>query len=766
MFFVSLAVTALWPDAASAQLLGPCQKARSITPAAQPAPLAPGADPAAPRPYISKADATFPYVTIICDTAQFFADEVEYYSDQNLMKARGHVSYIDGAERITADRVEFNTETKLGTFWNAQGVMGIAGKPDPRSVLGATEADGFFYGERIEIIGPQKYRLINGRFTTCVQPTPRWEVKADEMTLVKDRHAVMKNAVMLVKDVPIMYLPIFYYPINKGDRATGFLMPSYGHDTLRGHTFSSAFFWAIGRSADATINYEYASKAGQGYGGELRYAQAPGSEGSARVAVFNGSDAPGSIFTSRTFQVSANVVQQLPAKLELRGVVDYSSSILTQQVSQQSLAGATSSTRSAAANVRGSYGRVLIDGEAGFIDTFYTATQGTRSGSAPRIGVTLSQAPIGSSKIYFGVTSNVAEIIRRVQIADPKTDANVGRVDINPTLRAPIGHLSFLSLTTSVGYRFTAWSERLSAPNATTQVATPIYRQLLDLRADFAGPTFTRIFDSPNSNYAKRWKHVFQPTFSVSKTTAFKDFSLVPKNDGIDTLVGGSTNLSYGIQNRLLAKRATTPGGPATGQEVASLIIQQTYYTNSAAAYFDTTYQSSPYATVPSKFSPVAISATVQPAPGANISARTEYDTTYHAIGSISMGTGITTSLIGLNASWARQDQLSTSKVAATLGQTIKTPAYHSLTTSTSIHTADRRFSGSWSWSYDLLRKQQLQSRFTGSYLAQCCGIALEYQVFNYGGLSVGIQQDKRFNLSFSLAGIGTFTNLLGAFGR
>ena len=37
--------------------------------------------------------------------------------------------------------------------------------------------------------------------------------------------------VMRVKDVPLLYLPAMYYPINKDDRATGFLMPTYGTST-------------------------------------------------------------------------------------------------------------------------------------------------------------------------------------------------------------------------------------------------------------------------------------------------------------------------------------------------------------------------------------------------------------------------------------------------------------------------------------------------------------------------------------------------------
>ena len=38
----------------------------------------------------------------------------------------------------------------------------------------------------------------------------------------------LRNAVIRVKDVPIFYLPVLYYPIQSDDRATGFLLPTYG----------------------------------------------------------------------------------------------------------------------------------------------------------------------------------------------------------------------------------------------------------------------------------------------------------------------------------------------------------------------------------------------------------------------------------------------------------------------------------------------------------------------------------------------------------
>ena len=78
-----------------------------------------------------------------------------------------------------------------------------------------------------------------------------------------------------------MYLPAFYYPIKKNDRATGFLMPDLRIVHARGQSLTNQFFWAISRSQDATIEHDWFSKTGQQVGGEYRYVAGPGSQGNA-----------------------------------------------------------------------------------------------------------------------------------------------------------------------------------------------------------------------------------------------------------------------------------------------------------------------------------------------------------------------------------------------------------------------------------------------------------------------------------------------------
>ena len=93
--------------------------------------------------------------------------------------------------------------------------------------------------------------------------------------------------------------------------------------------------------------------------------------------------------------------------------------------------------------------------------------------------------------------------------------------------------------------------------------------------------------------------------------------------------------------------------------------------------------------------------------------------------------------------------------------------ADHYLNASANLRTAEQHASAcTYSFNYDLSRDQFLQQRYLAYYNAQCCGFAVEYQTYNFASYPrCAIPKDRRFNISFTLAGIGTFSNFLGAFG-
>ena len=74
---------------------------------------------------------------------------------------------------------------------------------------------------------------------------------------------------------------------------------------------------------------------------------------------------------------------------------------------------------------------------------------------------------------------------------------------------------------------------------------------------------------------------------------------------------------------------------------------------------------------------------------------------------------------------------------------------------------------GVYSFNFDVGRGALLQQRILGYYNAQCCGFSVEYQAFDFTNLGSRspIPKDTRFNFSFTLAGIGSFSNFFGALG-
>jgi hypothetical protein len=83
------------------------------------------------------------------------------------------------------------------------------------------------------------------------------------------------------------------------------------------------------------------------------------------------------------------------------------------------------------------------------------------------------------------------------------------------------------------------------------------------------------------------------------------------------------------------------------------------------------------------------------------------------------------------------------------------------------LRSATNRIGGSYSFNYDLGRETLLTSRIMGYYNVQCCGFAVEYQTYNFpqGTAGFPVTKDRRFNFSFTLSGLGTFSNFFGAMG-
>jgi hypothetical protein len=701
-------------------------------------------------------------VVITCDATVLQALKIVVDDDTQDVEATGDVLLEQGDLRIVAERATMNLKTKLGVFYNANGIARIGDAPDEKSQFGTLESDVQFWGVRVEKSAVKQYRIHRGGFTTCAQPTPRWELTMGDATITLDKYAWLRNVVLKVKDVPFFYLPAFYYPMNKEDRSTGFLLPTYGASTLRGSTLSNAFFLAISRSQDATIFHDWTSKFGQGVGGEYRYVQSPGSRGTINFYVNDQPDVFGTTgglvsSGSRSYQLDGDVNQALPRGFRLVGRMNYFTDIATQQLYQDVYESDQRQRRDITASISGTILRTRVTANLQQRDYFYSRNgqQGRqRSGRLPTVNVSIPDRAVGRSKIYIGGTGQMAYLVDQADLDDPATDQSLWRFDGGPTIRAPLSSLSFLSATADASWRITRWGESYDLTDAANPVQVPVglTRQLLALESSVTGPVLARVFPT------KGLKHVIEPRFTISRTSSFADFDRVVKIDGVDHLVGGTTTINYALINRLLVRGPSpAPGRPGATREVLSVSITQSYYTDALAAVYDPNY-SSGRDSAPSSFSPLSIRASVKPAPDATGDFRMEIDPKHRAVRTMSATARLYYGTLEASAEWSRRFVIP--------GERRFSIGRHFLSGGTTVRSRNNHLGASYRFSFDAKDGDFVQQRIMAYYNSQCCGISVDWQKMETPlWTAQGVPTNTQLGLSVTLAGIGSFSNPLGSFG-
>jgi hypothetical protein len=257
---------------------------------------------------------------------------------------------------------------------------------------------------------------------------------------------------------------------------------------------------------------------------------------------------------------------------------------------------------------------------------------------------------------------------------------------------------------------------------------------------------------------------VIEPQFSVQRRTTIENQERIPtRAGGYDIIVGGTTQMNYGLTNRVLVRKETGDQ-PQSGapRELLIVSLRQSYYTDEAASIYDPSYSYGYNYRKPNAFSPVSLSARAAPTTPLLVDYRLEYDpvpvddTAPRLLGMSLNGT-LRSERADVSAGWTRQ-------AFNTSGRSSSSSNY--IQSSAALRFAGSKYGGNVTFNYDIARSTLLNHRYVAFYNAQCCGVAFEYQAFNYpNNPNFLLPKDRRFNISFTLAGVGSFSNLLGAFG-
>jgi LPS-assembly protein len=197
------------------------------------------------------------------ETTEFLvtADEIDYNSDTHWAYARGHVKFehfADG-EKLNADHCEYNLKAEEGKFYVVDGTS-------PAKVMNSpgllTTTNPFYFqslwAERLK----DRYILHKGFVTDCNIPKPWWTFSAPLFDIVPGERAIGHGTIFRLKNIPVFYLPLFYRPLGKNDRQSGFLTPNIGNSSRLGFMVGLGYYWAINRSYDMTLIGQYFTSRG------------------------------------------------------------------------------------------------------------------------------------------------------------------------------------------------------------------------------------------------------------------------------------------------------------------------------------------------------------------------------------------------------------------------------------------------------------------------------------------------------------------------
>lgn len=209
--------------------------------------------------YIAKGS-----VKIVYENATLNADEVSLNNTTADATAIGNVLYEDTEAIITADKLELNLDTKLGTLYNGQ--------------IFYKSRNYHIHSEEVKRLGEETYSLNKATATTCDAKPPEWYFKGKDVKVTLHESVKAKNATFYIKGIPVLYTPYFWAPLLE-ERQTGLLIPNIGYSNTKGFTYKQGVFWAMGKNRDTTLYLDYYSKKGIGKGLDYRYIESKETNG-------------------------------------------------------------------------------------------------------------------------------------------------------------------------------------------------------------------------------------------------------------------------------------------------------------------------------------------------------------------------------------------------------------------------------------------------------------------------------------------------------
>ncbi|MEO5616978.1 MAG: putative LPS assembly protein LptD, partial [Candidatus Eisenbacteria bacterium] len=168
---------------------------------------------------------------------------VVYDVEKQSLVASGSPELLDRGDKVDGHLMTYDLGTRVGTIYGAE----------------TAYERGLYRGEAIRKVSEDQLDVNRGEYTTCSLDHPHYRFSARWMKIYLKDKLVAKPVVFFVKNVPVLALPFWVFPIKPG-RHSGFLFPQFefGLNNQAGQFIRNAgYYWAPNDYLDFTGSGDY-----------------------------------------------------------------------------------------------------------------------------------------------------------------------------------------------------------------------------------------------------------------------------------------------------------------------------------------------------------------------------------------------------------------------------------------------------------------------------------------------------------------------------
>ena len=243
------------------------------------------------------------------DDVTVYSDLLRFHQEFGRIEAEGGVRFLRGDDRFFGPRLRYNTQDDTGVFEGSNYILG--GK---NSTMRGN-------AERLEFLGKDRLRLVQGSLTSCEPGKEDWRFEARELEIDNDKQlGTIRDGRLKFFDTTILPLPDGSFSLDN-QRKSGFLVPSYSQNSRRGLELTAPYYWNIAPELDLTLTPAVMSKRGEQLRSEFRYIDRTYA-GSLRYEILPHDDAFGASRSAIALLHQQQITPQLFGRLDLNRVSD------------------------------------------------------------------------------------------------------------------------------------------------------------------------------------------------------------------------------------------------------------------------------------------------------------------------------------------------------------------------------------------------------------------------------------------------------------